>query len=114
MTTATSDVRGTGNVFCAATHAQLHDSRLDRTLCHAHGSGFPSIACDVAYNRGLGGTNGLLGVEVSSPRLRKVRIVTQLRSRLRAYTCLTSLLLVTIVGHKQAEPGPSYDHMNGL
>ena len=73
-------------VSCAATHAQLHDSRLDRTLCHARCTDFRSITCDVAYGSRLGRQeHEQVDVEVSAPkgaRRLRVRIVTQLRSRL--------------------------------
>ena len=52
-----------------ATHAQLHDSRLDRALCHVHGTTFPSIACNVAYvSRPGRQKHEQLGVGVSRPR----------------------------------------------
>lgn len=103
--------------FCAATHAQLHDSRLDRTLCHARCTDFRSITCDVAYGSRLGRQeHEQVDVEVSAPkgsRRLRVRIVTQLRSRLGLTRALrVELTISDYVGHKQAEPGPSYDHMS--
>jgi hypothetical protein len=55
---------------------------------------------------------------VSAPkgsRRLKVRIVTQLRSRLGLTRALRIELTISdYVGHKQAEPSPSYDHMSRL
>ena len=66
-------------------------------------------------DRGLGGRNMGCFVAPKSHRRLKVRIVTQLRSRLGLTRALrVELTISDYVGHKQAEPGPSYDHMSGL